>query len=158
MCRLQETGAISQELLVKLQTTQADLSNALHQVTGNQCLPPNLCRRTALQMICTVCILLLTLPATAFVLDGRPVCAQCESQVGHTMVQVAQREVRIAALEEICRHRDSSATPAKQVGTPAQQDIHVGSPNCAATQRLTCCFKFALLPMTMSASHECGKR
>ncbi|KAL0055387.1 hypothetical protein WJX82_011611 [Trebouxia sp. C0006] len=28
--------------------------------------------------------------------------------------QVAQRDARIAALEEICRHRDSSATPAKQ--------------------------------------------
>ncbi len=31
------------------------------------------------------------------------------------MLQVAQRDARIAALEEICRHRDSSATPAKQV-------------------------------------------
>ena len=35
--------------------------------------------------------------------------------LGFAMLQVAQRDARIAALEEICRHRDSSATPAKQV-------------------------------------------
>lgn len=34
---------------------------------------------------------------------------------GVAMLQLAQRDARIAALEEICRHRDSSATPAKQV-------------------------------------------
>ena len=38
------------------------------------------------------------------------------------MLQVAQRDARIAALEEICRHRDSSATPAKQVHLSPQPE------------------------------------
>ena len=40
-------------------------------------------------------------------------------------LQVTQRDARIAALEDICRHRDSSATPAKQV--------HLSPPESAPT-------------------------
>lgn len=96
MCRLRETGVVSQELLVKLQTTQADLSNAQHQVTDklfprcHGCPPAMLAHMdAAVGLPCKWCAphtsvaLLLTLLATVFVLDGAPICAQAESELVH---------------------------------------------------------------------------
>ena len=57
VCRLRETDAVSQELLVKLQTTQADLSSAQHQVIGKLFLrccdcPPAMLHIWTLQLDC----------------------------------------------------------------------------------------------------------